>query len=511
MRTLKAFLALLAAGFVASCGGGGSDAGSSPFGSGSGSGGGSGGDPTADYAVVVDVQRSGTSVNAISGSETAQAVAVVSSRIGGSVEGIVVTFSETGPGLLKFAPTVGTALTDSSGVARVDVSAKAAAQTGATAIQGSAKVAAATFTATKAIEVKSSGGAAAATPSAINFVGSVPSGTAIVVKGAGGSGRSESAVLTFKVVDAQNSPINGVSVTFSLNQNAGGAAIQPATALTNADGVATTTVTSGSQPASIVVAASTTGTAGATITSQSDTLIVSNSLPVAGGFEIVAAKYNLDGRKTGDKTTITAFVRDEFGNPVPDGVAVNFTTDFGVVAASTLGGCTTVNGQCDVDFLVQEPRGNGLATVKAQIRVGNSTTLIDEIQINMAASTSGYVATDLLGVPLTQLDMAGSCDKTFELLLQDGEARSVAAGATIATAFLDSGLTVTVPSGSPVLDTLGGGFPPSDFALKVVVGTAAPTSCVSGGAATGTAVMRLAYKTPGGIQFTQRVTVTYPK
>ena len=459
----------------------------------------------------MDVQRSGASVNGISGAETAQAVAVVRSRVGGSVEGIVVTFSESGPGLLKFAPTVGTALTDSAGFARVDVSAKVATETGATTIQASATVADADFTATKAIEVSSSGSGTAATPSAINFVSSVPSGTAIVVKGAGGSGRSESAILTFKVVDAQNAPINGIAVTFGLNQNAGGAAIQPVTALTNAEGLATTTVTSGTQPASIVVAASTTGTAGATITSQSDTLIVSNSLPVEGGFEIVAAKYSLDGRRTGDKTTITAFVRDEFGNPVPDGVAVNFTTDYGVVAASTLGGCTTVNGQCAVDFAVQDPRGDGLATVIGQIRVGNATTLSNSIQINMAGSTGPYVAIDSAGVAITALSMAGSCDRTFELGLADGEGRSVAAGTTIATAFLDSGLTVTVPSGSPVLDTLGGGFPPTAFALKIVVADKDPTLCVPGGSSTGTAVMRLAFRTPGGIQFTQRVTVTYPK
>lgn len=510
---LKRMAVLASVMIMAACGGGGGSAGTSPFGG--GSGGETGGAGGAN-AVTLEIQRSGAATTQISSSESVQAVAVVRDSGGNPIQGVVVTFSETGAGLLKFAPAAGTALTDSAGTAKVDVSATSPSATGATTVTVSATVSAATVTNTKAIQVTATaGGGAVSLPAAMNFVGSSPSGVAIVVKGSGGSGRSESAILTFKVVDAQNAPINDVTVAFVINTNNGGATIQPTSAKSDANGIVTTTVSSGTQPASIVVTASTPGANGVTVSTQSDTLIVSNSVPIQEGFEIVAEKYNLDGDFTGDSTKITAFVRDQFGNPVADGVAVNFTTDYGVVALSTLGGCTTLNGRCTVDFAVQDPRGSGLATVIAQINVGNTTVLVDELQINMAAGAStSYVALDPANnnLPITMLTLT-SCKASVELLLSDGSGRAAAAGTTIGIGFSSTGVSATVPSGSPVLDQLAAGFPPTNFALQVdLTSTDLVTKCDPAGTVKpSTNYFRLQFKTPHNIVFEQRVGLQYPQ
>jgi hypothetical protein len=515
MKLFKSFVVTLSALLLVACGGGGGSAGSSGFGSGSGSGSGTGGGTGTggSSGISVKVTRAGTNTTQITSSETVQATAVVVDSTGSPVQGVVVKFAEDGTALLKFAPTTGTALTDASGVATVDIKAADAGTAGAASVKATATLGSQSLSGSTAIQITAgTGGGTVATPAAINFVGTVPSGTAIVVKGAGGSGRSESAILTFKVVDATNTPVNATSVNFSINANSGGATITPASAQTNANGEVTVTVFSGTQPASVIVTA--TSAAVPAIKTQSDTLIVSNDVVLPAGFEIVAEKYNLDGGLTGDKTKVTAYVRDQFGNPVADGVAVNFTTDYGVVASSTLGGCTTVNGTCTVDFKVQEPRGpNGIATVIGTVRIGDTQVVSDSIQINMAQGP--YIAVDELGATINQVQLSNSCKTVVEMFLSDGYGHSVAAGTTIAAPSASSGVTATIKSGSPVLDQLGGGFPPTLFSVQLDLSGAdvVPACNAAAGAGTATAVptfFRLEFRTPNAIVYTQRIQILYP-
>lgn len=506
--------ALSLAVLLAGCGGGGGDAGTAPFGTGSGSTGGTAATATA-YSMTTAVTRGGVSTTEITSTETVQAVATVVTGSGAPVEGAVVVFTQAGAGpALTFAPVAATALTSASGVASVDFSAASATSTGATTVTASTTIAAVAATASKSIQIVAGtvSGGTPAVPAAINFIGSLPNATAIVVKGAGGSGRSESAVLTFRVVDASNAPINAAAVTFTLNASNGGAVLKQTSAVSNSDGQVTVTVSSGSLPASIVVTASVAGTS---VTSQSDTLIVSNSVPVSGGFEVVANKYNLDGRKTGDVATITAYVRDQFGNPVPDGVAVSFTTDYGVVATSTLGGCTTLNGTCNVTLRVQDPRppAGGLVTVTGTVRVGTSTQLIQNLKFNFAGSRTSYLALNpSTGTASSTLTLT-SCKQSLELLLSDGAGLAPAAGAAITVGFASSDLAVSVPTGSPTLDQLASGFPPLLFSFLVdVTSTALRPACNPTGTVMPSGLyFRAQHATPGGTVFTQRFDLSYPQ
>jgi hypothetical protein len=487
---IKRIASLMLLCFIAACGGSG-DGGTSLYATGGSSSGTGGTTATGTYAMTVDVQRAGASTTQVSSTETVQAVATVTTTSGSPVQGIVVTFTQTQGNLLTFAPAAATALTDASGKATLDLAATNASNTGAITVQAAGSVGTVSLTATKSIQI-TAGTPASGTPpvpAAINFVGAVPSGTAIVVKGAGGNGRSESAILTFKIVDASNAPINGATVDFTLNADNGGATIASATsAVSNSDG-------------------------SVTVTSQSDTLLVSNSLPVAGGFEIVSNKYNLDGQKTGDIAVISAFVRDQFGNPVPDGVAVSFQTDYGSVATSTLGGCATVNGTCTVNFRVQDPRGNGVATVRGSVRVGTNSTLADQLQINMASGP--YIAVLSPTAPLTPLTTVqlSSCKQTFQYYLADGAGRSVSAGTVISSSLQSSGVTVNIKAGTPVLDQLDPSFAPTAFGFEVdlTASTLVPPCNPAGTVQASALFFYLQFVSSGGITTTQRVGLSYPQ
>jgi hypothetical protein len=68
----------------------------------------------------------------------------------------------------------------------------------------------------------------------IQFSGSSLSGTSIVLKGSGGQGRSESAQLTYRVVDQQGNGLAGVDVDFSATTSTGGLTVSPTRATTDA-------------------------------------------------------------------------------------------------------------------------------------------------------------------------------------------------------------------------------------------------------------------------------------
>lgn len=349
--------------------------------------------------------------------------------------------------------------------------------------------------------------ATASQASSITFVSATPAGTALAVRGAGGNGRTESGVLKFKVVSASGVAVSGATVNFALNSGTD-ATLSAASGVTGSTGEVTVTVQSGANAGSVVVNATVAGVTG--VVTQSDTITVSNGVAIAAGFELVSEKYNLDGNFTGDSTNLTIFAVDANGNPVADGLAVSFTTDFGAVATSTLGGCVTVNGRCSTDFHVQNPRGaSGIATVQARALVGGVTQLVDQVSIHMASPAgSNYVATLNDSVPtlLTTVGVSAgqSCSTSSEYLLNDGTGHAVAAGTTIAAVAPSSGVTASILLGSPVLDQLSAGFPANRFLMTVatsaVTPATTPPSCATGR-------FTLTFTTPHGLVSTQTVQV----
>ena len=203
----------------------------------------------------------------------------------------------------------------------------------------------------------------------ILFSGSSVSGTAIVLKGSGGQGRSEAAQLTFRVVDQNDKGLAGVDVDFAATTYTGGLTVSPTRATTDVNGNVMTMVSSGTIPTPVRVTAEASRN-GVKISGLSDALTISTGLPIQKSMSMSAAKYNIEGRDYDNETTdITVLLADQYGNPVSDGSTVNFVTEGGAVGSSAQGACQTANGSCTVSLRSQNFRpANGRVTVLAYLQ-----------------------------------------------------------------------------------------------------------------------------------------------
>lgn len=198
---------------------------------------------------------------------------------------------------------------------------------------------------------------ASAQANGFTFVSAEPA--TIVLRGTGGGSadRVESSTVTFRVVDSNNAPIGGIKVDFSLTTEVGGLALSPSTAVSSSDGTVKVTVRSGDVPTVVRViatAAAGDGT-GQQVSSVSDVLTVTTGLPDQNSISlsVVGGPSVLDGMIVdGVEKTITVRMADKFNNPVPDGTAAVFTTEYGAIDPS----CETVNGSCTVVWNSQSPR-----------------------------------------------------------------------------------------------------------------------------------------------------------
>jgi hypothetical protein len=182
----------------------------------------------------------------------------------------------------------------------------------------------------------------------------------ITLKGTGGAGRSETARVTFRVVDSAGNPIGNTLVTFSLNTSVGGLSLSSTSASSDP---ATGNVVTNVQAGTVSTAVRVTATAGA-LSTQSDQLVVSTGIPSQDDFSLSVSTLNIEGFNIdGVTTTLTARLADHFHNPVPDGTAVSFTAEGGSVRPS----CTTVGGVCSAVMTSQALRPtNGRVTVLAR-------------------------------------------------------------------------------------------------------------------------------------------------
>ena len=212
-------------------------------------------------------------------------------------------------------------------------------------------------------------GVDAANIGTIQFVGSDLNGSAIVLKGSGGLGRKESALLTFRVLDQNNKGLAGVDVSFRATTNTGGLIVQPDKGTTDVNGQVTTTVSSGTIPTPVRVIAEASRN-GKVISGLSDTLVISTGLPIQRNFSLSADAYNIEGWSTdGTIANLTVRLADQYGNPISDDTAVNFVTEGGAVGSSARGACTTVDGGCSVQLRSQNFRPlNGRVTVLAYVQ-----------------------------------------------------------------------------------------------------------------------------------------------
>ena len=174
----------------------------------------------------------------------------------------------------------------------------------------------------------------------------------IALKGTGGSGRSETATVTFTVFDELGDTVSDTLVNFKLNTTVGNIEIRPQTqAKTDANGQVDVIVSSGSVAVPVRVIA--TLDEFPTISTVSGSLSISTGVADYNSFSLSATSLNPDTYRTdGIEVGITARLADHFNNPVPDGTTVQFSTEFGAIASN----CLTVDGACTVQWRSQSPR-----------------------------------------------------------------------------------------------------------------------------------------------------------
>ena len=213
-----------------------------------------------------------------------------------------------------------------------------------------------------------------ATAGSIKFVSADT--TNIALKGTGGFGRQEFSTLTFQVSDTTGSVVAGKLVDFVFaDSNAastvGGLKLFPNSATSAADGTVTTLVSDGTIPTSARVVATIHGSSPA-ITSLSNILVVSTGVPDQKHFSLSTQTGNCEGLDVDQTCSIvTATLGDHFGNPAPDGTAVNFSAEGGVIDASCVTGSLPSSAATPTGQTTNSQVGPGSGTCSVTLRASN--------------------------------------------------------------------------------------------------------------------------------------------
>lgn len=441
MSFLKRLAALAAALVVAACGGG-SDAGSSPFGGGSGTGtgggsGGGGGGGTANAPTISLVLSS----NTVTAATPATATATVLNASGVAISGQVVSFS-TGSGLGTFNAT--SALTDASGKAVVAVYPAAGATSGADQVKASTTVNGAALTASEGFQLSSS------TVTIASFVSDV---------GASSLSAYGQTNVTLSIAGAAA----GTPVTATISSvcvSKGKATLTPASATTTT-GTATFTYKDqgcGATDTSDSLQAALTGSA------ATSSLNLKLTSPQVSSLSFVSASPEviyLKGSGFTESSTVTFQVVDIAGNPLPNQpVTLSATTQAGGLAldpasiagpklSDSNGRVTAIvnSGTVPTPVRVQATTtvgGTAISTVSSSLSVAvglpsqlnfslsQGTLNIEGFDVDGVANTYNIIASDRLSNPVpagTSINFVaegGQVEGIKQIALTNGLARTTA-------------------------------------------------------------------------------------
>ena len=369
---LKRLVSLLLISFVAACGGGGGDAGTSLFGTGSGTGTGTGtGGGTTSAAPTISLVLSSTTVTSAT---PANVTATVKDATGAGVAGQVVTFNTVG-GLGTFsAPS---ALTDANGTAAVVLLTSSSSSSGADTVVARTTVNSSAVQATQGFQLTASNVTIA------SFTSDV---------GAGKLSAYGQANLSVKLAGAT------VGIPVSINIAAacvstGKATLTPSAATTTT-GVATFTYRDQGCGATTIADSLQASIVGTTATA---TLSFALSPPDVASITFTSANPTmvyLKGSGLNETSQVVFQVRDTAGNGLP-----NQTVE---LLASTLAGGLTVDGAAPIDAaskLSKLSDSNGNVSVRV-----NSGTIPTPVRIKatLAGSSISTVSSSLsiaVGLP----------------------------------------------------------------------------------------------------------------
>ncbi|MGJ7915925.1 hypothetical protein ACI48D_10660 [Massilia sp. LXY-6] len=316
----------------------------------------------------------------------------------------------------------------------------------------------------------------------VQFTTATPISQSIVIQGNGGIGRTETAILNFKVVDIFGNPLAGQKVEFKRVPDNADVTVNKSSDITDATGSVVTTVNSGSTATSFRVRATLPNTAARgnpDISTVSDSIVVTTGLPVQNLFSIATDKFNIEGLNvqsspSAPAANISVSLGDAFTNPVPDGTPIVFRTSLGIIGTSDKGGCNTTNGTCSVQLRAQNaststssnpptqcsavtPDSNrpGVATICASTSDGTNfiyaktTVFFSGGQAVNTFMNGTRVSFDALA-PNDLGTISASATKVFQLQFNDVNFNPMPAGSSVAiTSMLNGNAAAVVPATVP--------------------------------------------------------------
>ncbi|WP_394220628.1 beta strand repeat-containing protein [Alteromonas gracilis] len=313
MSTLAKTLSLISALFMlAACGGSGSSVSRDD----SDDGNGGGGTPTPSYSIALSLENSsGASDNNLSEDNSLFVVATVTDQNGSPHSNALLTFTLSNENLAEFGNDTGTARTNSSGVARLRLNASTASGDGEiTATLGSGETGTTTFSAT-----------------AVNTTDPTTIGVSLALQNSSGEADnslspSNALVALATVTNSLGEPQADLLLTFSLsNDQLATFSNDTATALTNADGVATIGMSVGSASGDGEVTATlATGESDSTTFSSTGNTGVSEE---PASLELYANSIQLASSGS-DQVELIALVKNE-QSVLMEGVDVSFSAASG--------------------------------------------------------------------------------------------------------------------------------------------------------------------------------------
>ncbi|PVZ71583.1 Ig-like domain-containing protein [Pelagibaculum spongiae] len=229
------------------------------------------------------------------------------------------------------------------------------------------------------------GTGSSATLGFVNFDGA--SSLELAQKGSQSDNRPQSSTVVFSACSEDGTPVAGLTVSFSLSTSSGGIAISQASATTDANGQASTTITSGTTATAFILAAS---VQQSSITeTKNQVFTIGGSVPDANSFSLSQAATNVDGYEFDGATAgINIRLADHVNNPVQDGTPVSFITNGGAIQSSCPTALAGGTASCSVTWESQDPQ----PCYYEQVTLSAAQTGLTGIDINEAVAVCGRAA-----------------------------------------------------------------------------------------------------------------------
>ena len=210
------------------------------------------------------------------------------------------------------------------------------------------------------------------------------------------SGSLEVAELVFQATDSLGraiTPENATEISFRFGANPSGEAfIFPETATTDENGRVETNISSGTI-AGVVQVIATATVDGRVIQSKPVAIAIHGGLPDDDHFGVASAVFNVARawEVWGIETNITAFVGDQYSNPVRQGTVVYFTSSAGIIGGSATTGPL---GTGTVSIISAPPQpvhpefGNGYVTITGSTADRFENEITDDALMLFSGSTN---------------------------------------------------------------------------------------------------------------------------